>query len=84
MEALAQHLMGRPGQVPIVFTQLRPGDKMCEALLSDRESYVAHADASRPLRAVKSPCLPATVLNESCANSSRPAGNAPWNSCWQQ
>jgi FlaA1/EpsC-like NDP-sugar epimerase len=64
VEALAQHLTGRPGQVPIVFTQLRPGDKMCEALLSDRESYVAHADASRPLRAVKSPCLPATVLND--------------------
>lgn len=64
VEALAQHLMDRPGQVPIVFTQLRPGDKMSEALLSDRESYVAHADVNRPLRAVKSPCLPEAILHE--------------------
>jgi FlaA1/EpsC-like NDP-sugar epimerase len=64
VESLAQHLMDRPGQVPIVFTQLRPGDKMCEALLSDRESYVAHADVNRPLRAVTGPCLPEAVLNE--------------------
>jgi FlaA1/EpsC-like NDP-sugar epimerase len=64
VEALAQHLMDCSGQVPIVFTQLRPGDKMCEALLSDRESYVAHADAGRLLRAVESPCLADAVLNE--------------------
>ena len=64
VEALAQHLMDGAGQVPIVFTQLRPGDKMCEALLSDRESYVAHAESGQLLRAVKSPCLPATALDE--------------------
>jgi FlaA1/EpsC-like NDP-sugar epimerase len=64
VEALAQHLMDRSGRVPIVFTQLRPGDKMCEALLSDRESYIAHADAGRLLRLVKSPCLPEAVLDE--------------------
>ena len=64
VEALAQHLMRGSGQVPIIFTQLRPGDKICEALLSDRESYVSPADVGQPLRAVKSPCLPATVLDE--------------------
>jgi FlaA1/EpsC-like NDP-sugar epimerase len=64
VEALAQHLMHGSGQVPIIITQLRPGDKMCEALLSDRESYVSCADVGQPLRAVKSPCLPATALDE--------------------
>jgi FlaA1/EpsC-like NDP-sugar epimerase len=64
VEALAQHLMRGSDHVPIIFTQLRPGDKMCEALLSDRESYVSRADVGEPLRAVKSPCLPATVLDE--------------------
>jgi FlaA1/EpsC-like NDP-sugar epimerase len=63
VEALAQHLMDGAGRVPIVFTQLRPGDKMCEALLSDRESYVAHG-SGQLLRSVKSPGLPATVLDE--------------------
>ena len=64
VEALAQHLMERAGRVPIVFTQLRPGDKMCEALLSERESYVTEADAGRLLRATKSPCLTAAFLDE--------------------
>jgi FlaA1/EpsC-like NDP-sugar epimerase len=64
VEALARHLMHGSDQVPIIFTQLRPGDKMCEALLSDRESYATRADAGQPLRAVKSPCLAATVLDE--------------------
>lgn len=63
VELLAQHLMAN-GRVPIVYTQLRPGDKMCEALLSEREEYVGHADSGQSLRAVKSPCLPATVLDE--------------------
>jgi FlaA1/EpsC-like NDP-sugar epimerase len=64
VQALAQHLMNGSGQVPIVFTQLRPGDKMCEALLSEREEYVDPADPGQLLRAVKSPCLSATVLDE--------------------
>ena len=64
VEALAQYLMNGSDQVPIVFTQLRPGDKMCEALLSDREEYAAHADPGQLLRAVKSHCPSATVLNE--------------------
>jgi FlaA1/EpsC-like NDP-sugar epimerase len=64
VEALAQYLMDRYGRVPIVFTQLRPGDKMSEALLSDRESYIAHADVNRLLRAVKSPHVSAMVLHE--------------------
>jgi len=64
VESLAHYLMDGSGQVPIVFTQLRPGDKMCEALLSERESYVAHADGRQPLREVKSPYLPEAVLDE--------------------
>jgi FlaA1/EpsC-like NDP-sugar epimerase len=69
VKALARHLTmsghdSERGPVPIVFTELRPGDKMCEALLSDRESYVAHAGSGQPLQAIKSPCLPATVLDE--------------------
>ena len=77
---LAQHLMDRPGRVPIVFTQLRPGDKMCEALLSDRESYLTHADA-QPAAASgqESLYLRAGFWMRFCDNSSRPAGNARWN-----
>jgi FlaA1/EpsC-like NDP-sugar epimerase len=63
VESLARHLMVS-GQVPIVYTQLRPGDKMCEALLSEREAYAVDADSGQLLRAVTSPCLPATALDE--------------------
>jgi len=67
--ALARHLMAnRHGsttrEVPIVFTQLRPGDKMSEALLSGRESYAANADSGHLLRPVESPSVPAAVLKE--------------------
>jgi FlaA1/EpsC-like NDP-sugar epimerase len=69
VKALAQHLMTKgpgsaAGPVPIVFTRLRPGDKMCEALLSDRESYVANAGSGQPLREIKSPYLQAMVLDD--------------------
>jgi FlaA1/EpsC-like NDP-sugar epimerase len=69
VKALAQHLMtngpgSAAGPVPIVFTRLRPGDKMCEALLSDRESYVANAGSGQPLREIKSPYLQAMVLDD--------------------
>jgi FlaA1/EpsC-like NDP-sugar epimerase len=63
VDLLAQHLMTK-GRVPIVYTQLRPGDKMCEALLSEREAYTAHADQGQPLRAVKSPSLSSTILDK--------------------
>ena len=46
----------------ITFTQLRPGDKMCEALLSNRESYRSSPDSI--LRAVSSPAIPTQALNE--------------------
>ena len=67
--ALARHLMTNGSspaarQVPIVFTELRPGDKMCEALLSSRESYAADAGPAAPLRAIKSPSLDGPVLDE--------------------
>jgi FlaA1/EpsC-like NDP-sugar epimerase len=59
--ALAQHLAAN-GKAPIVFTELRTGDKMCEALLSALESYAS--DEEQPLRPVRSPFLPAMVLDE--------------------
>jgi FlaA1/EpsC-like NDP-sugar epimerase len=63
--ALARHLMANAARrVPIVFTELRPGDKMCEALVSSRESYAADGDPAAPLRAIKSPSLPTAILDE--------------------
>jgi FlaA1/EpsC-like NDP-sugar epimerase len=63
VEALARHLMAKvPTTSAVVFTQLRPGDKMCEALFSERESFAMHAEEERQLRPVKSPCpAPATM-----------------------
>jgi FlaA1/EpsC-like NDP-sugar epimerase len=56
---LAKFLIGQ-NEVPIVFTELRPGDKMEESLLSLRESY---QDAQPgPLRAVHSPALSSDEL----------------------
>ncbi len=68
MESLARHLIAghrTPGGavIPIVFTQLRLGDKMCEALLSARESYVDSLGSSG-LRAVSSPGVSSTTLDE--------------------
>jgi FlaA1/EpsC-like NDP-sugar epimerase len=64
VESLARHLIKDTGQpVPVVFTQLRPGDKMCEALLSSNEAYAAPADGSN-LRSVNSPRLPSALLDE--------------------
>ena len=40
-------------EIPIVFTALRPGDKMEESLISTRETYTGKSFG--PLRAVKSP-----------------------------
>ncbi len=60
LEALALHLIAR-SPVNIEFTQLRPGDKLCEALLSDREAYLAHDGL---LRGVQSPGLSPAVLDD--------------------
>jgi FlaA1/EpsC-like NDP-sugar epimerase len=65
VEAVARHLIASvqgSGQPAIVFTQLRPGDKLCEALLSGRESYRAGGGSS--LHSVASPALSATVLDD--------------------
>ena len=62
MELLARHLIAEDA-IPIVFTQLRPGDKLSETLLSARESYVAQRDATS-LRGVNSPALPLSVLDQ--------------------
>ncbi|MGB8539715.1 MAG: polysaccharide biosynthesis protein [Acidobacteriaceae bacterium] len=66
VEALARHLMAKAHSTStLVFTELRPGDKMCEALLSSRESF---AGGAGPLRLVKSPfpapAMMADVLQE--------------------
>jgi FlaA1/EpsC-like NDP-sugar epimerase len=64
VESLARHLIKDRGQaVPIVFTQLRPGDKMCEALLSSKEAYAAPDDGSG-LRSVTSPGVSPALLDE--------------------
>jgi len=65
VRAVAEYLIAEAstGRKPgIVFTQLRPGDKMCEALLSGRESYTASLGS--PLRFIASPALPAQALDE--------------------
>jgi len=65
VRAVAEHLIaeGSTGRGPaIIFTQLRPGDKMCETLLSGRESYTASPDSA--LRSVASPAIPAQTLDE--------------------
>jgi FlaA1/EpsC-like NDP-sugar epimerase len=65
VRAVAEFLIAEAstGREPgILFTQLRPGDKMCEALLSSRESYTASPDS--PLRSVASPAIPAQALDE--------------------
>jgi Predicted nucleoside-diphosphate sugar epimerases len=56
---LAKFLIGQR-QVPIVFTELRPGDKMEELLISSSESYCALSSGS--LRAVDSPTLSPSEL----------------------
>jgi len=65
VQAVARHLIASAQdscQAAIVFTQLRPGDKICEALLSGRESYVAGAGSA--LHSVASPALSAVVLDD--------------------
>jgi FlaA1/EpsC-like NDP-sugar epimerase len=65
VEALARHLMAKAHATStLVFTELRPGDKMCEALVSPRESFVIESAEKRQLRSVKSPCLAAAVVDD--------------------
>jgi FlaA1/EpsC-like NDP-sugar epimerase len=65
VEALARHLMAKvPTTSTVVFTQLRPGDKMCESLLSERESFAIHPREERQLRPVKSPYLTPAVMDD--------------------
>jgi FlaA1/EpsC-like NDP-sugar epimerase len=52
--------LGRLGEIPIVFTALRPGDKMEESLISARESYAGGTEGL--LRAVHSPAPDADEL----------------------
>ena len=64
VRAVAEYLIAEAstGRKPaIIFTQLRPGDKMCEALLSGRESYTASLDS--PLRSIAGPAIPAQALD---------------------
>jgi FlaA1/EpsC-like NDP-sugar epimerase len=60
---LAKFLIGPQNDVPIVFTELRPGDKMKESLLSERESYGATRNGS--LRTIHTPALSLDELSAS-------------------
>jgi FlaA1/EpsC-like NDP-sugar epimerase len=62
MEALARHLIGE-SDIPIVFTQLRPGDKICEALISTREAFTTE-NGSAALRGIDSPAPSLAILGE--------------------
>ncbi len=65
VRAVAEYLIAEASigrKMAITFTQLRPGDKMCEALLSGGESYTASPDS--PLRSIASPAIPARALDE--------------------
>jgi FlaA1/EpsC-like NDP-sugar epimerase len=65
VEALARHLMAKTHATStVVFTGLRPGEKMCEALLSARESFTTDPGEGEPLRRVKSPCLAPEMMAE--------------------
>jgi len=65
VQALARHLMAKvQATSTLVFTELRPGDKMCEALLSARESLAMNPGEERQLRPVKSPCLAPAVMDD--------------------
>jgi FlaA1/EpsC-like NDP-sugar epimerase len=64
VEALARHLMAKAHASTVVFTGLRPGDKMCEALLSARESFAVNPGEAGPLRRLKSPCLGPAMMDE--------------------
>jgi FlaA1/EpsC-like NDP-sugar epimerase len=63
VQAVARYLIAREhSQAAIIFTQLRPGDKLTEALLSGCEAYVGGAGSL--LRSVSSPALPAALLDD--------------------
>jgi FlaA1/EpsC-like NDP-sugar epimerase len=65
VRAVAEHLIAQYATAvrpAVVFTQLRPGDKLAEVLLSGRESYAASAESR--LRPIVSPAIPAKTLNE--------------------
>ncbi|MEO6817248.1 MAG: polysaccharide biosynthesis protein [Edaphobacter sp.] len=68
---LAKFLIGQR-QVPIVFTELRPGDKMEESLISPSESY--RSPFSGSLRAVDSPTLSSDELASSLERLRRAIG----------
>jgi FlaA1/EpsC-like NDP-sugar epimerase len=60
---LARYLIGQENEVPIVFTELRPGDKMEESLISKRES--CQTILGSKLRTVHTPTLSSDQLSNS-------------------
>jgi FlaA1/EpsC-like NDP-sugar epimerase len=65
VRAVAEYLIAEASsdrKPAIIFTQLRPGDKMCEALLSGRELYTGSPNSA--LRSVASPAIPGQTLDE--------------------
>src|SRR6202012_5017431 len=65
VEALARHLMAKlHATSTVIFTGLRPGDKMCETLLSTRESFAMNPGEAGPWHPVKSPCLAPAMMDD--------------------
>jgi FlaA1/EpsC-like NDP-sugar epimerase len=63
VQAVAKHLIAREhSQAAIVYTQLRPGDKLTESLLSACERYLGGPGSL--LRSVSSPALSASLLDD--------------------
>lgn len=63
VQAVAKHLIAREhSQAAIVYTQLRPGDKLTESLLSACERYVGGPGSL--LRSVSSPALSSSLLDD--------------------
>jgi FlaA1/EpsC-like NDP-sugar epimerase len=63
VQAVAKHLIAREhSQAAIVYTQLRPGDKLTESLLSACERYLGGPGSL--LRSVSSPALSSSLLDD--------------------
>ena len=65
VDALAHYLLAHAAaHNPVVYTQPRPGDKMCETLLSSRERYCTEQQGAGLLRSVESPSPSSTLLRQ--------------------
>jgi FlaA1/EpsC-like NDP-sugar epimerase len=68
---LARYMLARQGEIPVVFTGLRPGEKMAEELTSSCE--IVHPNAERELYRVDHATEPLVDLGDSIAALKRSA-----------